>query len=189
MGAIATHGGPEAIRLFKQITMASAAIPGAFPPVMIDVTAGGARHQEMHVDGGATAQAFMYPPTLHVAALLQQQGQQRRRSLYLLRNARLDPEWSSVDRRTLSIVGRALTSLIQTQGVGDLFRIYLTAQRDGVDYNLAYIPATFTVQRRSGFDPDYMRPLFDLGRKMARDGYPWAKYPPGYGPAGPSPAS
>src|SRR5207253_1711556 len=69
MGAIASHPGPEAIGLFRKITLASASIPGAFPPVMIDVTAGGKRHQEMHVDGGATRQAFLYPPKMHLGAL------------------------------------------------------------------------------------------------------------------------
>jgi predicted acylesterase/phospholipase RssA len=42
--------------------IASAAIPRAFPPVMIDVEVNGQPFQEMHVDGGAMAQVFVYPP-------------------------------------------------------------------------------------------------------------------------------
>ena len=62
IGAIAASGHPAAPDLVRRILLASAAIPGAFPPVMFDVTLDGERHQEMHVDGGAFAQAFLYPP-------------------------------------------------------------------------------------------------------------------------------
>ena len=50
-----------------------------------------------------------------------------------VRNSQLDPEWAQVERRTLTIAVRVIASLIQTQGVGDLYRIYLTAQRPGTD--------------------------------------------------------
>jgi hypothetical protein len=53
-----------------------------------------------------------------------------------IRNARLDPDWAEVERRTLSIAGRAINSLIQSQGVGDLYKIYAETQRDGIDFNL-----------------------------------------------------
>ena len=183
MGVIAASKAPGALALFRQIVRASASIPAAFPPVMIDVTAAGVRYQEMHVDGGATRQVFMYPPTFHLAAEASALGADRQRSVYIIRNSRLDPDWASTDRRTLSIANRAVTSLIQSQGVGDLNRMYLTATRDHVDYNLAYIPKDFTVPRKSEFDPAYMRLLFDRGRQLAAGGYPWAKYPPGYDPA------
>ena len=63
----------------------------------------------------------------------------RERAAYIIRNSRLDADWSSVRRRTMTIAGRAISSLIQSQGIGDLYRIYLTTQRDGVAYNLAYV--------------------------------------------------
>jgi len=163
-------------------TLASAAIPGAFPPVMIDVTVGGVRYQEMHVDGGATRQVFMYPQNLHLGTTAAGVGVVRKRTLYIIRNSRLDPDWASVDRRLMSIVGRSVSSLIQTQGLGDLYRMYLTSTRDGLDYNLAYIPSDFRVPKKSDFDVAYMTPLFERGRQLAAAGYPWAKYPPGYDP-------
>ena len=64
VGAIAKSGHPRALDTIRRILLASAAIPGAFPPTMFDVTLDGVAYQEMHVDGGAFAQAFLYPAGL-----------------------------------------------------------------------------------------------------------------------------
>lgn len=69
MTRIAASQSPRALDLFRDVMIASAAIPGAFPPVMIDVELEGKRFQEMHVDGGATAQVFVYP-TIEFGAML-----------------------------------------------------------------------------------------------------------------------
>lgn len=175
MTAIAASKDPNARKLFESVLLASASIPGAFPPVMIDVSVDGTRYQEMHVDGGTMAQVFLYPPSISASNMVQ-----RKRVLYILRNARLDPDWSSVERRTLSIATRAIGSLTRTQGVGDLYRIYATSQRDGIDYNLTYIPATFNTPHNEEFDTAYMRSLYAVGQQAAKSGYQWQKYPPGF---------
>jgi Patatin-like phospholipase len=178
---IAASGHPRALELIHDVLVASAAIPGAFPPVMIDVEVNGKKYQEMHVDGGASAQVFVYPPSLNPRELQAEYRQpDRRRRVYVIRNARLDPDWAQVERATLSIMGRAVSSLIQTQGVGDLYRIYVATQRDGIDFNLAYIPETFTMELNEPFETAYMRDLFAVGYDLAAKGYPWAKVPPGY---------
>jgi hypothetical protein len=184
MTKIAASGHPKALELFRSILIASAAIPGAFPPVMIDVEAGGQKYQEMHVDGGTMAQVFLYPPEISLKELeRKERAEARERKLYIIRNSRLDAEWAQVDRRTLTIAGRAISSLIQTQGIGDLYRIYLTALKDGIDYNLAYVPSSFNVPKKEDFDTAYMRQLFDVGYSMAAKGYPWQKTPPGIQPS------
>lgn len=178
---IAASGSPRALELIRDVLVASAAIPGAFPPVMIDVEVNGKKHQEMHVDGGASAQVFVYPPSLsRTTAQFSEQQRERQRRVYVIRNARLDPDWATVERATFTILERTVTSLIQTQGVGDLYRIYLSAQRDGIDFNLAYIPATFTTPLNEPFETAYMRALFEVGYERAVKGYPWAKVPPGF---------
>ncbi len=179
IGAIAASRHPRALEIVHDVLVASAAIPGAFPPVMIDVALDGKPYQEMHVDGGASAQVFLYPPQLDIA----RSGIERDRKLYVIRNARLDPEWAQVERQVMSIAGRAISSLIQTQGVGDLYQIYLTTQRDGFDYNLAYIPKTFTRTLKEPFETAYMAELFQLGYDRAAAGYKWDKAPPGFRPA------
>ena len=175
IGAIAASGKPGAIELFRKILLASAAIPGLFPPVLIDVEAGAQRFQEMHVDGGAVAQMFLYPPSIRLRA---DGVVARERHAYLIRNARLDPEWTSVDKRLLPIVGKAVGAMIYYSGYNDAVRIYATSVRDGVDYNLAFIGPDFTVEHKTEFDQTYMRALFDYGYRRAREGYPWSKQPP-----------
>lgn len=182
IGEIAKSGGPDALALFQNVLVASAAIPGAFPPVMLDVEVEGEPYQEMHVDGGAISQVFIYPPSVNLEETSEERGIERERILYVIRNARLDPEWAEVERRTLNIAGRAIATLIQTQGIGDLYQIYLSAERDNIDYNLAFIPPTFEAEHREEFDTAYMRQLFAVGFQMAAEGYPWEKYPPGYNP-------
>ena len=177
MTAIASSQDPNATQLFANVLLASASIPGAFPPVMIDVNVGGTRYQEMHVDGGTMAQVFLYPPSLSLA-----DAPPRKRILYIIRNARLDADWASVERRTLSIATRAIASLTRTQGIGDLYRIYVTAQRDGLDFNLTYIPKTFDTPHTAEFDTAYMRSLFDVGLQAGKDARGWQKYPPGFIP-------
>ena len=175
MTAIAASKEPGAMKLFQRILLASASIPGAFPPVMLDVNLGGTHYQEMHVDGGTMAQVFLYPPSISAANSVQ-----RKRVLYIIRNARLDADWASTQRRTMTIAMRAIDSLTTTQGVGDLYRIYATAQRDGLDYNLAFIPPTFNTPHREMFDTNYMQSLYDVGFEAAKAGYQWQKYPPGF---------
>ena len=180
MTKIASSQDPRALDLFRTIMVTSAAIPGAFPPTLIDVEADGKPYQEMHVDGGAVAQVFLYPPTIRQASATRKAAPvERERRAYIIRNARLDPEWAEVERRTLNISGRAISSLINSQGIGDLYRIYSMTQRDGVDFNLAFIPREFDEPHPREFDTEYMRKLYAHAHGLAVKGYPWQKAPPG----------
>ena len=175
---LAASGRPESIDLLRKIMLASAAIPGAFPPVMFDVEANGERYEEMHVDGGAATQVFVYWAGVRLRELSEEHGAMRDRKIYMLVNARLDPEWGEVERRTLPITFQAIDTLIQYQTIGDLYRIYSITQRDGTDFNLAFIPDDFQAPHTSDFEPTYMRRLYDFGFEKAAAGYEWVKEPP-----------
>jgi predicted acylesterase/phospholipase RssA len=175
VGAIAASRHPKSLALFRKILLASASIPGAFQPVMIDVEIGDSHFQEMHVDGGAIAQLFLYPASIDPAVL----PGERRQTAFVIRNARLDPEHAQIERRTLTIAGRAISTMLAASGSNDVLRVYFLTKRDGVDYNLAYIGADFKVPRDRPFDQAYMRALFDYGYQQAVAGQPWHKTPPG----------
>lgn len=175
---IAASRRPESIELLRRIMLASAAIPGAFPPVMFRVEAKGETHEEMHVDGGATTQIFVYWAGVKLKEISEEHGATRERKVYALVNARLDPEWGEVERRTLPITFQAIDTLLQYHAIGDLYRIYAVSRRDGTDFNLAFIPDDFKAPHTSDFDPAFMRQLYDFGFEEAAAGYEWLKEPP-----------
>ncbi|WP_422008698.1 patatin-like phospholipase family protein [Reyranella sp.] len=173
IGAIAASGHPGALDLFRKILRASAAIPGAFQPVLIDVELDGKKYQELHVDGGAIAQLFLYPPSIDTSTV------KRERRAYIIRNARLDPDYAMAERRTITIAGRAIATMLAASGVNDVLRTYFVSQRDKVDYNLAYIGRDFEAPKKSEFDQAYMNALYEYGVRQIVEGRAWHKHPPG----------
>ena len=77
------------------------------------------------------------------------------------------------------IAARAIGALTRAQGIGDLYRIYATTQKGGIEFNLAHIPSAFNASHSAEFDTSYMRRLYANGREMALAGFPWEKSPPG----------
>ena len=180
IGRIAARGNPKALDLVHKILLASASIPGAFPPVLIEVESEGQRFDEMHVDGGTASQVFLYPTNLDWLMVTEKLEVKSKPHAYIIRNALLDSRWKTVEPKIIPIAGRSIGSLLRTQGFGDLYRLYLFALRDGLDYNLAYIPDHFTQKPKEMFDPEYMGKLYELGYWSAKSGYPWLKGPPGF---------
>jgi hypothetical protein len=180
IGALANSGRPDALKLMRRIILASASVPGALPPIQIKVTADGKPYDEMHVDGGVTRQVFLYPPGYEPARVDKALGWKPVRRAYIIRNSKVAPEFAITKAKLLPIASRSISTLIKTQGIGDLYQIYLTSRRDKVDYNLAYIPADFSVESKSPFDKAYMNALFDLGYSLGKAGYHWQKSPPGW---------
>jgi hypothetical protein len=178
LGAIAASGHPEALELIRKVILASASIPGAFPPVMINVEANGQHYQEMNVDAGVVQQALLYPMYFGVRASLKYGKFARERHAYIIRNARLDPDWASVNRDFLTITERAVATMIHYLGYNDILRIYDMTKRDGIDYNLSYIETDFAKKKNDLFDPEYMRALFDHAYEKGRRRPVWHKAPP-----------
>lgn len=179
MGKIATYGTPQALKLFRRVLLASAAIPAAFPPVLFDVTLDGQSYQEMHVDGGASSQAFLYTPTLQRQLQQDPRYVKMKRRVFIIRNSRLEPERVLTERRATSIAARSIDLLIYNQGLGDLYRMYLIALADDLAYNLAYIQRDFDFPHEYEFETNYVRALYQYGFDQAARGYPWRSAPPG----------
>lgn len=180
IGAIAASDHPNKIELIHDVLRASAAIPVAFPPVVISVVADGKNYDEMHVDGGTGTQVFVYPAAVDWRRVTQKFRVKGAPQVYVIRNSFLEPDYQGIKRNVLPIASRTIDSLIRTQGIGDLYQIYALCIRDGNDFNLAYIPSDFTESSAEDFDPVYMSKLLDRGYQMALEGYPWKKTPPGF---------
>jgi predicted acylesterase/phospholipase RssA len=181
MGRIASSGHAKSLELFNTVLLASAAIPAVFPPGFIKVAVNGGVYEEMHVDGGTTREVFLVPTQFMTKNVDRRLGIRPIRRAYIIRNGRVAPEWKAVKPRTLSIAGRSISTLIKNQGIGDLYELYEFTRRNGIGYNLAYIPGDFPDTSADAFDQKYRTALFDLGYQLAAGGYQWRKKPPGMG--------
>lgn len=180
MTAIAASENPEKLALFRNVLVASAAIPGVFPPEMIKVTAEGHLFEEMHVDGGTATQVFLMPTGNSLRDVDKALGHSRTRSVYIIRNGTFAPKYKKTEASTLAIAARSIDTLILNQGIGDIYRMYAQSERDHTDFNVASIPPDFNEPNKSAFDPVYMRALYQEGYKEVLAGKAWQKVPPGY---------
>lgn len=176
--AVAAERDQEAAQLFRDVLLASASLPGIFPPVHVKVRAGGKVYEEMHVDGGPTRQVFLAPAQLSLKVFDKLYPKPPVRTVYVIRNGKIAPEYEAVQPNALSISARSLFTLTKNQGMGDLNQIFAMTERDGAAFRLASIPSSFNVKSAKAFDPAYMRALFDVGQRMGRQGNGWAKTPP-----------
>ena len=178
IGAIAASGHPRARRLVRDVIEASAAIPGAFPPVLVPVEIQGVTYDEMHVDGGATRQVLLFTPELRMGRIDEALGVDR--TLYVIINNRLRRAYSPVAPRLRPIMATAISSLIAGAGSGDVIQLYAAADREGFPLRFISIPPDFDLEPAEPFDRAYMRALYDLGFQTGREGAPWLQIPPGF---------
>ncbi len=176
--AIAASDYADKRNLIIDVLLASASIPGAFPPVLIKIEVNGAVFDELHVDGGAVSQVFVYPSTLDFSQVLGRLATTEPFNIYVIRNSRLKPKWKPVEAGIFEITETSISSLIRTQGLGDLSTIYLLSQRDGGNFRLTYVPDDFDADAQEMFDPAYMQKLYDVGYELGRNGVNWRDRPP-----------
>ena len=184
MGAIADSNKPDRLELFRSILLASASIPSIFPPVLFDVTKDGAKHQELHVDGGVFFQSFFIGaatdlPSVIAAAHPDFTGKVEQ-NLYIIRNGWVTPAFQQVERNLPSIAGRAILSMFKVSGINDLWRRYIAARDDQVAYRYIAIPGDYVPKTAEQFNEAEMNREFAFGQQMALDGIPWMTSPPGY---------
>lgn len=178
MGEIAASRSPNAPGLFRDVILASAAIPGALPPVKIQVEVNGQSFDELHVDGGTTQEVFASPIQAPYTEIDKLYPQPPYRRIYIVKNGKIAPEYEVVTAQTLPIATRAIFTLIKAQNHGEIYRIYRRARDGGADFNFIAVPQTFDGKANEFFDPVYQKALFEQGYLMGRAGGPWMKAPP-----------
>ncbi len=176
MGRIAARGTPEALELFRSVLLASASIPGLFPPVFIEVTAGGNAYKEMHVDGGTTDNTFLLPQSSNLMTFGRRSWKHK---IYVIANSKTRPTANVTESSVFAIAGRSISTLIRQQTEGDLIKLYLRAQKIGFDFNVTSIPVSFREKSKEPFDTEYMGKLYELGFEIGKAGVPWRKQPAG----------
>lgn len=184
MGKIAASGAPNAPDIFRKALLASASIPGVFPPVMFQVEVNGEPYDEMHVDGGMISEATTLSGWQSDVIRLRdysksvRAGERGEGQLYVVRNGHVAPESVTVQHDIFSIAGRAVSTLIKMQGLADLLASYESSVRRGYDYNVTWIGEDFEHDYPGPFNQDYMTALFDYGYDRMKSGKAWFKRPP-----------
>ncbi|MFA4981440.1 MAG: patatin-like phospholipase family protein [Candidatus Omnitrophota bacterium] len=185
MGALACKGGSDSLLMFRKIILASCSLPMTFSPVhfkVSDVT--GELYDEMHVDGG-TIRGVFYINRLTknmegAAKLFGIDPSKYRPQIYILSNTYMSPIRQQVKDDLVGISVRSLDTVVAAANNGDIYRLYATAKKRGLDFNLAYIPSDFKPDPKELFDKKEMQRLFKRGYDDAVNGYEWHKTPPGY---------
>jgi len=174
MGALASKGGPDSVKIFRKIILASCSFSAMLPPVYFQVEAGGRRYDEMHADGGVIGGIF------YIHQLMEGVGFRGFRTrLYVLNCCYMSPHSKQVEANLAAITSRLIETNGASKMAGDTYRIYAFAKEKGWDYNLAYIPEDFKPNQKEMFDRKEMQRLFKRGYDDAAEGYKWHKAPPG----------
>lgn len=183
LGEIACRGTMDDLLLFRQVLLASAAIPGFFPPVHIPVTVDGKPLTERHVDGGVSNALFFRPPYTPPELRHDPAASLYGSNVYTLVAGKLYADPTTVSRRSLLIAADSVSTLIYAQTRGDLLKLYTACLLTGMNYYTAAIPADFLAPESStDFDPKEMTRMFDEGRRRAASGMEWRTTPPGLEP-------
>ena len=171
MGAIAMQGGPAALKLFRQVLVASASIPGLFPPVMIPVETSGTILEEMHVDGSTTASMFIAP---EIASVLPDQlGGLRGANVYVIANGQYGATTITTRARTLAITKRGIEASLHSSTRGAVLATLALANRNDMNLKVTAIPDDYQFNGLLDLKPERMRALFDFGAECAMRGELW----------------
>ena len=172
MGAIAERGGIAARRLFCKVLVASASIPGIFPPVLMHVTGDGRSYDEMQVDGGTTLPFFIASEIaealqLHFSAF-------RGAHVYVIVNGRLNAFSRTTPMRPIAVLLRSVAAASMSASRRALEESAEFAWRNHMQFRFTYLPATFRYGGSLDFKFTNMNSLFEFGRECAQSSRIWS---------------
>jgi len=184
MGKIAASGHPDALEHYERILLASSSVPVLFPPVYFEVEGeDGQTYYEMHVDGGVYANLFFRGFMLDYEDACQDAGIDMSKTemrLFIIGNGLADDvvQRTMIPGKALAIAATTIGDVFKLSNRSSLYRVYVLANRNGIDFNLAQIPQEYDLDfEPTDFDQARMQKLFDFGYTRATDGYPWLKRP------------
>jgi hypothetical protein len=167
MGAIAARGDAAALKLFRDILLASSSIPGIFSPVSIDVEANGKKFHELHGDGTLTAPFFVMPEGMLSASSTVRPPITQ---LYVIVNSKLGPEFKVTDRTMAGVLARSIAVALTAALRAEIMLIHVGAQRHGFEPRIAAVDEAFDHPSRGPFDGKYMQALYEFGVAAGKKG-------------------
>jgi hypothetical protein len=170
LGAIATQASPEALALFRDVLIASASIPGAFPPVLIPSDNAGLAFEEMHVDGGVTTPFLAVPETLW--SFREPSGTLRAARFYVVVNGRTNPSFAITRDTPQGVLGRSIDVLLRASLVTTLAGNRAFADHNDLFFRYAALPDDYEVSALD-FSVESMSAVYEVGRQGAITGAAW----------------
>lgn len=168
MGAIAASHRSDKIERFKQIILASSALPAYVPPQYIDVEVDSHTYFQMHVDGGVYNQIFIvglmqdWQKVLHLREL-----ESARVTLYLVANRKYRQRdyYEPVKQNLVDIIKAYVLTQMDLLFDKSIYRIYQSARAKGYDFKLIAIPDGMKpiIEKPTTFEPTLMKELFMMG--------------------------
>ena len=174
MGAIAAEGGPAAKDLFAQVLIASASVPGVFPPTMIDVQSGGRTFAEMHVDGQTQSAFFAVPGNLLLTNDLP--AAPYKINMYVIINGHVDSLFGVTPRSTIPILARTYDVSNKASIRGVLIATAEFCRSRRCDLHVSALPAGVK-DNPLDFGPHHIHDLFAAGEAAEASGKGWRDDP------------
>jgi predicted patatin/cPLA2 family phospholipase len=187
MGRIASSDRPDRFQVYRDVVLASASFPVAFPPVYFPVTTEqGDTYYQMHVDGGARESIFVFTYLAELEQQFQKIGlnwdEDIDPQIYLLTNGQLftDHVYQPVQADTFSIALRSIESLSRKNVVASIYYIWSSGLVNGASISLAFIPQAYDLSKLDilEFDRDEMNRLFQFGYQQSVGGSAWMTQQP-----------
>jgi hypothetical protein len=182
MGRIAASKRPDRYQVYRDVVLASASFPVAFPPVYFPVTTEqGDTYYQMHVDGGARESIFVYVFLAELEQQLQELGldwdEDIGPQIYLLNNGQLftDHTYQPVPADTFSIALRSIESLSRKNMVSSIYYIWTSGLVYGASISLAFIPQAYDLSNLDilEFDSEEMHRLYQFGYDQSLNERAW----------------
>jgi len=172
LGSIAMNGGAEARTLFRDVLVASASVPGLFPPVVIRVQEQQALYEEVHVDGTIAVPFFV--PLAFVEPAKNSSDPSQGATVYVIVDGRLSEQPAPIRMRARPILYRSVSA-----GLNHMLRTTLEltatdAELEGAQFEFAAIPVAYPHLNSFDFRTAAMRSLFQYGYKCAQSGRLWS---------------
>jgi predicted acylesterase/phospholipase RssA len=171
LGAVAMRGGEPARRLFRDVLVASASIPGVFEPVLIHVQLGGRLYDEMHVDGNASTSLFVAPVAAYFA--LMDQPSLDGAKVYVLINGQIIEAPTTTPFKLGPIMARTFAVALKHMSRAQVVAVDQFAEKYRMSVQSTYLPFDYPKYSSSDFRESTMRPLFEYGARCAESGRLW----------------
>jgi predicted acylesterase/phospholipase RssA len=174
MGSIAKYGGATARILFRDVLVASASVPGMFPPVVLHVQVDGTPRDEVHVDGGVTMPFFV--PAAFVQAQTEARNRAPRASVYIIVDGPVVDMVEAKHWTARAVLARSIRSGLNQLMLTTLELTAATAQLQGASLHYAAVPTTYPHVEFFDFRARITRPLLGYGYGCAKAGRLWTAW-------------